>query len=164
MSWQICRFWEYLPPPISTQTVHIVPNRSLYGILAMLTANGTLTSFHGTNVVTWVDDFATFILFFATVLAFLVLAESVVFFRSGEIPNMQQQQPTNTRLSPALSFNYQSWTVFITVHCALEQTTKLNEIGKSAVFDNICHHLLRRFYMNDLHTIHCFHNNRTTSL
>ena len=60
----------------------------------------------------------------------LLLAESVLFFRS----------------------------------VALEQTTKLNEIGKSAVFDNICHHLLRRLYMNDLHTIHCFHNNRTTSL
>ena len=72
----------------------------------MLTANGTLTSFQGTNVVTWVDDFATFILFFATVSAFLVLAESVVFFRSGEIPNMQQQQPTNTRLSPVDKLNF----------------------------------------------------------
>ena len=49
--WQICRFREYLPPPISTETVHIVANLPLYGILAMLTANGTLTSCQRTNVV-----------------------------------------------------------------------------------------------------------------
>jgi len=36
----------------------------------------------------------------------LLLAESVLFFRSVEIPDMQQQQPTNTRLSPSDGLYY----------------------------------------------------------